>query len=131
MERINMMVLQIVSDTLTLGDYIFSGMSITMLEAGFIFATLGLLFRWGITARKGVRDKANNSPTKFNLKYWLIHNSKRAIASILVTVIALFIYFRFGGDYFGEIFSMGMAFFAGLGIDYIIDKIANVIKKKE
>jgi hypothetical protein len=102
-------------------------MSTTMLMAGYIMAFLGILFRWAVTVTKGVAKTDNNTPTKFS---WHHFNLKAKFASVISTVIALFVYFRFGGEYFNEVFSMGAAFVAGISIDIVISKISLLKLKK-
>jgi hypothetical protein len=121
---------QMVTDTLSFKDYVFAGLSPSLLQAAYFFAGLGLLFRWAVRIRKGVKSTSNESPAKFSIGYWFANNAKHKLVSIILTVISLFVTFRFTGEIYNMALSMFVAFTAGVSIDWIIEKIAKLTVKK-
>ena len=111
---------QMVQDSLSITDYLFVGKSWSMLGAYMIAALLGVVFRWSVNACKGVR-RNKNSPNKLSWSYWWTNNLKRAIASVLTTIIALFVYLVFFNV--GQLVNIGVAFVAGLASDILVKKI--------
>ena len=116
-----------IQDTLSIQDYLFEGLSYNLIIAAYIMAGLGLLFRWGITVTKGIARTDNKTPNKFSWKHF---NLRAKIASIVVTLIALFVLFRFTGQIYNMELSMFIAFVGGLGIDVVISKISILKLKK-
>lgn len=79
--------------------------------------------RWTWKTQKGVKNESNNSPMVFSWSYWFHKNITTKIKSILSVVIALYLLFRFGEEFIGEKFSIGLSAVIGLSLDYFVDKL--------
>jgi hypothetical protein len=114
-------------DTTSIAGYLFSGLSFNLLIAAYVMAGLGLALRWAITVTKAITKTDNKTPTKFSLHHF---NLKAKIASIILTIITLFVLFRFSGEIYNMELSMLVAFIGGMSIDTLVSKISLLKLKK-
>jgi hypothetical protein len=114
-------------DSTTISDYLFQGLSFNLLIAAYIMAFLGITFRWAITVTKAIKKIDNKTPNKFSLHHF---NLKAKIASVLLTIITLFVLFRFSGEIYNMELSMFVAFIGGMSIDILVSKISLLKLKK-
>lgn len=109
------------SQTLTeFKELILGGLKAVDYYAAFVFAFIGMLIRWFITTRKGVKT-SSDTPNKFNVWFWLRDNAKDKLLTIAGTIAVIFVFMRFPYDLAGWEFSMFFAFIVGLFLDYFID----------
>lgn len=101
-------------------ELILGGLKAVDYYAAFVFAFIGMLIRWFITTRKGVKT-SSDTPNKFNLWFWLRDNAKDKLLTIAGTIAVIFVFMRFPYDLAGWEFSMFFAFIVGLFLDYFID----------
>lgn len=121
---------QMVQDSLTVQDHLFAGLSYSSLISGYIVAGVCLLLRWTWKANKGVKNTLNASPMKFSWSYWFQKNVTTKVKSVLSVVIALYLFFRFGEEFIGEKFTIGLSAVIGLSLDYFVDKLKKFTPKK-
>lgn len=114
---------QMVQDSLTVQDHLFAGLSYSSLISGYIVAGVCLLLRWTWKTRKGVKDQLNDTPMEFSWSYWFHKNITTKVKSVLAVTISLYLFFRFGDEFIGEKFSIGLSAIIGLSLDYFIDKL--------
>lgn len=112
-------------DSLKVTDYVFGELSLNKLIGGYIFVTIGLLIRWIIFTKKGVK-KNERTPERFSLMFWIKDNLLPKLTSLLGMILLTFIIFRFAEQYIGQVFSMAGALAVGLGWDYYVDKMKNL-----
>jgi hypothetical protein len=103
---------------------------LAVLWNGFIFAGIGLAFHWAIKVANRDMSKAH-CVQKFNWRIFISQNLKKGIASVVSTVIIIFITIRFFDIVVGlnaELMMM-YCFAAGFSINYLTLKIPKLIKK--
>jgi len=116
---------QIIDDGLSVQDHLFAGLSYSSLIAGYIVAGMCILLRWFWRAGKGVKKKTNASPSKFSWPYWIQKNVWNKLTSLFANIIVLYLLFRFGEQFIGEKFTIGLSAVIGLSMDYFVE----VLKK--
>lgn len=100
---------------------------ITYLGA-YIFVFMGLVIKWYIQIRKGVKTNPN-SPDKFNLNYFIANNLFTKLFGIFASIIITFVALRFSVEIFNIPLSMFFAFLLGISFDFVIDKVSAVQNK--
>ena len=89
------------ADSLSVGDYMFGGLSLSKLAAGYIFAFIGIIFRWLVLTVKGVKNSAN-TPDNFSWGFWFRANVLIKLASAASVIIAIFLLYRYFDHFFSE-----------------------------
>lgn len=101
----------------------------------FIFVFIGLFLKWSFQTKNAVKNKNNDTPSKFSFKYWIWDNFLPKLQSLTTDVIIIFLCLRFAYEWFGRYPSMGFALAIGIGFDFFYDfvksKIPDVVKAKQ
>ena len=101
------------------------GLSTEVYKWSFVFAFFGMFLRWRYKTHKGIRT-TERSPHTFKLDYWIRDNFVNKSYAILATYVAVFILLRFSQELLGYELKMIIAFFIGLFLDFLIDKLMNL-----
>lgn len=97
---------------------------------GFIFTSLGIIFMWLYLANRS-RRKNPNTPNKWSWKlFFSVDNVVTRVRTLLLSILTIYISFRFAEPLTQSNFSMFYAFGVGVGLDYFTDFIAGLNKKK-
>ena len=100
------------------------GLSIADLISAFILALIGMFIRWAYKTIRAVK-KNSETPSKFNLNYWL-QDSAHKLMRVLANMAVAYIFFIFCRQLLGMGLTMFVAFFIGLFIDVLADKLMNM-----
>ena len=101
-----------------------NGVPIDLMIAAFIIAMVAMFIRWVYTTLKKVKANKNN-PTVFSWNLFLLdcaHKLMRLFANLGIT----YFYFIFCQKLLGAELSLFIAFFIGLFIDILADKLMNM-----
>ena len=99
--------------------------------AGFIFTSLGIIFMWLYLANKGRKNNPATPNTWSWKTFFSMDNVVTRVRTLLLSVLTIYVSFRFAEPLTQSNFSMFYAFVVGLSLDYFTDLIAGLKKKKE
>lgn len=109
------------TNTPTVGDYLFGPIGLNMFIASFLFAMIGVVISLLIDAN--YRDQNSpKTPRPFKLSFLLKDNWKRIVLSLLVILVTI----RFTKEITGWDLNM----FVSLLIGVVYDKLVEYLKKK-
>lgn len=95
----------------------------------FIFVMLTLMLRWIWKTVDSVKNN-KHTPHKFSLGYWIKDNVIYKFLSFISNMISVFILLRFSNELIGQNFSYFLVIVVGFGLDYFIDRLKSMQKKK-
>ncbi len=99
--------------------------------AGFIFTSLGIIFMWLYLSNKG-RKNNPATPNHWDWKlFFSMDNVVTRVRTLLLSILTIYVSFRFAEPLTKSNFSFFYAFVVGLSLDYFTDLIAGFKKKKE
>lgn len=104
-------------------------LSLTNYIVSLIFVSLTLILRWIWKTIDSVRHN-HKTPHKFSFSYWFRDNIYHKLLSLIGNLISIFIILRFSNDIIGMNFSYFLTIVVGLGLDYFVDRLKKMQKRK-
>ena len=105
-----------------------ANMTAELYIAALFFVIIGLVIKWYIQVKKGVKTN-ENTPDYFSWKYFLKQNLFAKLFSLFANICIAFVSLRFCQEIFNIPLSMFVALCMGLFFDFIIDKIKGLQNK--